>query len=642
MPNPIRILHLEDCVRDAEIIKDLIEGEGGRYEITCASTRKEYESALSDPGYTLIICDFKLPDFDGLSALKLGREKFPETPVVIISGVINPEEAVECLKAGATDYLLKQGLERLPSAIKRALEEVEEHRQRRQAEMKLRESEERFRQLAENSSEGIWFLELNPERILYVNPVVEKIWGLPPERFYQDARTRILGIHPDDQPRVCAAWEALLSGQSEQFEEDYRVVRPDGSIRWVLDGGIPIRNDTGEIIRVSGVSRDMTERKKMENQLFHTQRLEAIGTLAAGVAHDLNNALAPIMMGTELLRIQYPNESSIVDMLEASARRSADMVQQLLSFARGAEGERIVIQPRQVVRELEKLMEGSFPKNIMVIVKCAPQLPMVLGDATQLSQVLLNLCVNARDAMPQGGTLTLEAKDQEVDADCAGFIPKAKPGRYVMLQVSDTGTGISPENIDKIFDPFFTTKSPDKGTGLGLATVMGIVKGHGGFLKVCSQPGEGSAFTVYLPVNLTGGTPELEARTVVKFRGQGETILLVDDEAAVCTVGRAVLERLNFKVLTAKDGKDGLMKVAQHHAEIRAIITDLNMPHMDGLTFARSVRQMLADIPIIVASGRMEETVAGEFKTLGVTQRLNKPFSEAQLLRVLQTFLTKG
>jgi len=261
----------------------------------------------------------------------------------------------------------------------------------------------------------------------------------------------------------------------------------------------------------------------------------------------------------------------------------------------------------------------------------------VLGDATQLHQVLLNLCVNARDAMPHGGTLTLEAQRMKMDAVHARSVPDAKPGEYVVLRVRDTGTGIPPEILDRIFDPFFTTKGLDKGTGLGLSTVMGIVKGHGGFLQVYSQLGQGSTFTAYLPVDgAKGGDTDLPAKATVEFRGQGETILFVDDEPALRAVARAVLRRLNFKPLTATDGADGLMQVAQHRTELRAIITDVHMPHMDGLAFVRALRRMLPDIPVMVASGRMEDTVAGEFKTLGVTSRLDKPFTEVQLAEALK------
>jgi CheY-like chemotaxis protein len=329
----------------------------------------------------------------------------------------------------------------------------------------------------------------------------------------------------------------------------------------------------------------------------------------------------------------------MLDMIAASAKRAADVVRQLVTFAKGAEGERISLQPGQLVKEMQKIMEGSFPKNIQLVIKPDPSLPTVRGDATQLHQVLLNLCVNARDAMPHGGTLTLKAERQEVDAAYASSVPDAKPGGYVALRVRDTGSGIPPEILDRIFDPFFTTKGPDKGTGLGLSTVMGIVKGHGGFVHVYSLPGKGSTFTAYLPAEGAGSDTQHITKAVVEFRGQGETILFVDDEAAVREMARAVLRRLNFEPLTATDGTDGLMQAVQHRTELRAIIADLHMPHLDGLAFVRALRRMLPDIPVVVASGRMDDAVAEEFKTLGVTSRLDKPFTEAQLAEALKNLL---
>jgi PAS domain S-box-containing protein len=384
------------------------------------------------------------------------------------------------------------------------------------------------------------------------------------------------------------------------------------------------------------IARDISERLKSERLALRSQRLESLGTLAGGVAHDLNNALAPILMSVELLRMQYPDESQMLGTIQASAKRGADMVRQLLTFAKGAEGERVSIQPAHLIKEMLGIMKGTFPKNIRLEFDCDKKLPTVLGDATQLHQVLLNLCVNARDAMPHGGTLTLEAESREVDAVYASSVPDAKPGKYVVLRVRDTGTGIQPEILDRIFDPFFTTKNPDKGTGLGLSTVMGIVKGHGGFVQVYSQLGLGSTFAAYLPADRMGSDTQHVFKSDDRFRGHEETVLLVDDEAAIREIGRAVLRRLNFKPLTATDGADGLMQAAEHRTDLSAVIIDLHMPHMDGLGFARALRRMLPDMPIVVASGRLDEITKVEFKSLGVTMHLAKPFTEAQLADVLK------
>jgi CheY-like chemotaxis protein len=356
------------------------------------------------------------------------------------------------------------------------------------------------------------------------------------------------------------------------------------------------------------------------------------------VAHDLNNTLAPIIMAVELLKIKYPDEPDTLNLIETSAHRAADMVRQLLSFAKGAEGQRIALQPRHLLRDMEKIIKSTFPKSIELQIILAEELPYVLGDVTQLHQVLLNLCVNARDAMPNGGTLTLEAKPVEVDAAFAGglHVTKARPGRYVALRVTDTGSGIAADTLDHIFDPFFTTKAADKGTGLGLSTVAGIVKGHGGFIQVSSQPGRGATFAVYLPVQSGPTETEILAKVSPIFRGNGELILFVDDESAVRNVARAVLGRLNFCPLTATDGVDALILGSRHRTTIRAVITDLHMPRMDGVAFVSSLRRILPHVPVIVASGRMDDNLAAEFRTLGVHLTLDKPFTEEKLGEALR------
>lgn len=391
--------------------------------------------------------------------------------------------------------------------------------------------------------------------------------------------------------------------------------------------------------RFIAIARDITEREQHERLTLRSQRLEAIGTLAGGVAHDLNNALAPIMMGMEMLRARYPEESRIMDMFQTSAKRGADMVRQLLTFAKGTDGERVALQPGPLVKEMQSFIQSSFPKNIHLTVHCDPGMPTVLADATQIHQILLNLCVNARDAMPFGGTLKIDAQRAVVDADFAKAIPDAKPGEYVVLRVRDTGTGIPPEIMDRILDPFFTTKGPDKGTGLGLSTVVGILKGHGGFLHVTSQMGQGSDFGAYLPVEQAQSDPESQSKTTSKFRGDGQIILFVDDDSTVREMVKAVFRRLNFKVLIATDGTDGLVQAAEHRNDLSAVITDVHMPHLDGVGFVRALRRILPDIPVIASSGRMEDAMTGEFKSLGVTNRLDKPFTEAQLSETLGSLL---
>ncbi|MDM7949326.1 response regulator [Hydrogenophaga sp.] len=428
---------------------------------------------------------------------------------------------------------------------------------------------------------------------------------------------------------------AVIQGDASEFLHEY-LCRREAEPRWFL---CRVERFPGDgAVRAVVSHENITQMKLIERQQLRSQRLESLGTLAGGVAHDLNNALAPVLMGMAMLKEQYPEEPRMFDMIRASAQRGADMVRQLLTFAKGVEGERVPVSPERLVHELHSLMRGSFPKNIQLQVDSGVGVPMVIGDATQLHQILLNLCVNARDAMLDGGVLSLGAQSIEIDAGYARSVPDARPGLYVCWRVSDTGSGIPPEVLDRIFDPFFTTKSPDRGTGLGLSTVLGIVKSHGGFVQVYSPPGCGATFSVYLPADVSGNVAAApEAASV--FRGQGETVLFVDDEAAVREVGRSVLRRLNFEPLVAVDGADGLVQVAQHRHVLRAVITDLHMPHMDGVAFVRALRQAHPDLPVVIASGRVDDSVAQSLDDLGVTSRLDKPFSENQMAKVLSELL---
>jgi PAS domain S-box-containing protein len=485
----------------------------------------------------------------------------------------------------------------------------------------------------EHASDSIFWIN-RAGRILYANTAACEDRGYTREELLA---LNIFDLNPDYQNPD--DWKIFFENlkrsgsirrQTRHRTKDGRIFPVESNANYVYIGGEEFNFAT---------VHDLSERQQHERHVLRTQRMESIGTLAGGIAHDLNNALAPIMMSLGMLRLQYPAESKMLEMVEARTKRCADMVRQLLNFVRGAEGERVIFQPARLIQEMETLMMGSFPKNLEILVKYDPKLPNVLGDPTQLHQVLMNLCVNARDAMPQGGTLMLAAQSASLDAAQASSIPEAKPGNYLLLRVSDTGTGMPPEIQDRIFEPFFTTKAQDKGTGLGLSTVMGIVKGHGGFLKVYSQPGQGSTFNIYLPIDRATNDTEHLAKPAVKLRGQGETILLVDDEPGVREVARALLQRMNFKVLVASDGTEGLKQVSQNHAELRGIITDLHMPQMDGLAFIRALRQKLPNIPVVVSSGRADDFTTGEFNKLGRVNFLEKPFTEEALAAAVAKML---
>ena len=378
--------------------------------------------------------------------------------------------------------------------------------------------------------------------------------------------------------------------------------------------------------------------------MLHTQRLESIGTLASGVAHDLNNILSPILLAGPLIRQQLaPEFHGLVFAIEKSAQRGADIINQVLTFARGAEGERALLHPKYLTEEITEITRQTFPKPIRIIHKDQKKdLWRINADATQIHQVLLNLCVNARDAMPNGGTLTVGVENSELDEHYSAMIPNAKPGRYVLYSIQDTGTGIPPEICGKIFDPFFTTKETGKGTGLGLSTVRGIVKGHDGFISVYSEPGRGTTFKVYLPAS-TGNEQPVEQPAIggLSLRGNGETILIVEDEPEIRRVTEAVLTSSGYRVITAGDGTAALSIYARRGAEIDLVLTDVMMPYFDGTALTRTLRQMNPEVKIVASTGNGQEARVVELRSLHPQAILMKPYTKEQLLKTLQRALKK-
>jgi CheY-like chemotaxis protein len=376
--------------------------------------------------------------------------------------------------------------------------------------------------------------------------------------------------------------------------------------------------------------------------LLRSQRIESIGTLASGIAHDLNNILAPILMGVELLKEQSEDPSSIevLDTVAMSARRGADLVKQVLTFARGIEGQHGPLKLHHLSGDIEKMMGQTMPKSIHMVNSVSKDLWLVSGDGSQIHQMLLNLCINARDAMASGGVLTLSARNETIDRIWQRRGIELKPGRYVVVEVEDTGEGIPAEILDKIFEPFFTTKQPGKGTGLGLSTVQMIVNGHGGFLDIQSEIGRGSRFSVYLPA-AAGANPSTERRQLHSVpSGNGELILIVDDEAAIRDISRATLEAYGYCVLIATNGAEGLNVFMQHKDEIRAVVSDMNMPVMDGKSMLEVMEKLSPGIRFVAASGMAQPPgLAALVQASSGRVSLRKPFTAEELLQSLDFVL---
>jgi two-component system sensor kinase len=423
-------------------------------------------------------------------------------------------------------------------------------------------------------------------------------------------------------------------GELEQVTKDGKAIVVES--RWTL-----VRDDAGQPKCRLIVNTDITEKKKLESQFLRAQRLESLGTLAGGIAHDINNVLTPIMMSIDMLKMDLPTDQrhALLSELEASAQRGADMVKQILSFGRGVEGKRIQLQLRHIVREIDKMMIRTLPKNIEMRTTIPRDLWALTGDPTQLYQMLLNLCVNARDAMPEGGRLLIDAGNVLLaEEDCAGQ-PDLKPGPYVRLTVADTGTGIARGIQDKIFDPFFTTKEYGKGTGLGLATVLGIVKGHSGSIGLMSEVGKGSEFQILLPAVESGPSTAAHKPDRPATNGAGEWILVVDDEAPVRHLLKDNLEARGYHVLTAEDGSEGIALYAQHKDQIRVVLTDMMMPRIDGLGLARAVRAINPEARIIAGSGLAASAELADKAAVTFTALLHKPYTASALLQTVSEAL---
>jgi PAS domain S-box-containing protein len=472
---------------------------------------------------------------------------------------------------------------------------------------------------------------------------VVTVWNSGAERLYGWSASEAIGrpmgklIFAESNDREMLLEQLVAAGE---FHGEVKHRAKDGHEVIVDSRATLIRNDDDTPRSVLGINTNITEQKKLEKQLLRTQRLESIGTLASGVAHDLNNILVPILMAAPILRYDLAQEEreKFLTIIESSAQRGANVVNQVLTFARGAAGDRILLQPIYLLEEIAKIAQETFPKTIRVRTSYPEDLRLVEGDPTQLHQVLLNLCVNARDAMPDGGTLSLTAENFDVDEQYATMTPGVKSGPHVLISVIDTGTGIPQHIIDKIFDPFFTTKELGKGTGLGLSTALGIVKSHGGVLNVYSAA-NGTTFRVLLPSAAGVSQADKPKAQVELPTGHGETILIVDDESAIREVAKAVLSKSGYKVLAADDGPAALALFMQRSKKIDVVLTDLVMPIMSGLVLARTLRKMDAKAKIIVSSARDSDYSPNELKEIGVQQSLTKPYTRETLLRTIGSVL---
>jgi len=489
--------------------------------------------------------------------------------------------------------------------------------------------------LLDESSDAIVVLDLN-SRCTYWNKAAERMYGWQAREAYGKTADQLL--FPD---RAYFDRAKALTLQRGSYRDDScQITNAIVETRWSL-----VHDDEGRPKSILIINTDISEKKKIEAQFLRTQRMESIGTLAGGIAHDLNNVLAPILMSVEMLKMKFndPSSERLLNMLESSAKRGAGMVKQVLTFARGVDGERVLLQPKHLIKDIAKIIDDTFPKTVKLKTAISENLWPVLGDATQLHQVLLNLTVNARDAMPNGGTINVVAENVIIDeAPGEGGAQTPAPGFYVVVKVSDNGTGIPKEVLDKIFEPFFTTKEVGKGTGLGLSTVLGIIKSHNGLVQVQTEVNRGTTFVVYLPAQEAAQMLAAESEVKNLPAGNGELILAVDDEASVLSMTKETLEAFGYRVITARDGAEAVAVYSAHKDEIRGVLTDMLMPHMDGPATIRVLKKLDPNVRIIAASGLFDADKVKDATGLDKIAFLMKPYTAESLLKTVHQVLSEA
>lgn len=517
---------------------------------------------------------------------------------------------------------------------------LEWYSHRLQMEEEKRVAHERIREqaaLLDKAQDAILVHDLN-WRVSYWNKSAEQLYGVSALDAVDKNVTDLIAagaLDPMNAARDETLQQGEWAGELKQKSKDGRDLIVES--RWTL-----VRDDAGAPKCILVINTDATEKKKLESQFLRAQRMESIGTLAGGIAHDLNNVLSPIVMGTELLLKVEQDEKrlKLLRTMSSSASRGADMVKQVLTFARGHEGERTPMQISHILKEMQKIAHETFPKSITMETKIAPDAAMISGDATQVHQILLNLCVNARDAMPDGGKITGEITNVTLDKVLAKKVAGAKPGRYVVLSVSDTGTGIPPELQDKIFEPFFTTKEVGKGTGLGLSTVISIIKGHGAFLELISEVGKGTTFRIYFPAIVAPALSISATTSLDQLRGKNELILVVDDEPGILEVTRTILTEFGYRVVTATQGREAVALVQSHSEPIKLTVVDMMMPVMDGPNTIRALKAIRPAMKFVAVSGLQQaDDIRRQLAAYNVPF-LSKPLTSEKLLSAIKKELS--
>ncbi len=634
MGGSIRVLIVEDSEDDAVLIERELRRGGLEAVTERVETAAAMRAALDRQAWDVVIADYSLPRFSAPAALALLEERGLDLPFIVISGSIGEQIAVATMKAGAHDYIMKSDLTRLVPAVERELREAAGRRERRLAEEQLRVSEARYASLFENASDALAVAD-EDWTVIDVNPACCDLFGY--------RREELVGMHVGDV--------GVPPEGRERLPEMLRSLKETGAIRG--ETAVLHRDGSRRIVEMNAkraapglymaVMRDVTERRALERQLLQAQKMESIGTLAGGIAHDFNNILTGIAGFAELALMRLSSAHPIwrdLQEVKRQAERATTLTRQLLAFSR-----RQILEPKhvnlnQVVSETEAFLRRVIGEHIELKVVTAPKLATVYVDPAQVEQVLMNLCVNARDAMPQGGQLLIETRDVRLDESYCRSHAWARPGDYVEIAVTDTGVGMDEKTLQQIFDPFFTTKEPGKGTGLGLAMVYGIVRQHDGLIHVYSEPGRGTTFTVYF--RAVAAEPERIVRSeAVMPLGGRETILVAEDDETVRALITRILEERGYTVLATADGEEALRRFDAEPERIALVVADAVMPRLAGRELYEALRARKPGLRVLFISGYSANSIHERFILDAGLDFLHKPFNPVELARRVREVLDR-
>jgi PAS domain S-box-containing protein len=524
----------------------------------------------------------------------------------------------------------------------RTVELRNEIAERKRTEEQLRESEGKFRQLAENINDVFWMTSPDLQEVLYLSPAYERVWGRPLAEAHGKSNAWSDAIIPEDRDRVFASFAGLMADEASASVE-FQISRPNGEVRWIHSRGFQVRDVAGKVIRLTGIASDITERKKYEARSFQSQKMETVGKLAGGIAHEFNSILTAIIGQCELLLSELPTGSQMAKSateISQAAGRAATLTRQLLAYGRKQMLQPETLDLNKVISSMEGVFHLLMRGEVAVQIVAAPDLQPVKADVGQIEQVIMNMVINARDAMPNGGRLTLETANVSFDEDSVGRLADLKPGKYAMLAISDTGIGMSEQVKARLFEPFFTTKGPGLGTGLGLSTCYGIIKQSGGHINAYSESGRGAVFKIYLPQAEQPLATLVERPAALALARGTETILLVEDDPALREMASDLLTRLGYKILAAANGVEALnVKQQRNVGHIDLLFTDVVMPHMSGKELADRVRMLYPHTRILFTTAYTENAAIHQGALDKGVALLQKPYTPSVLAKKLRELL---